>query len=55
MRAASRARRARAPGLRAGGERLAFCGGFDLDDPEVLVEAAAAANLRLDGASRGRG
>src|SRR4051794_5937378 len=23
--------------------RLAFCGGFDLDDPEVLAEAAAAA------------
>jgi 2-hydroxychromene-2-carboxylate isomerase len=29
--------------------RLAFCGGFDLDDPDVLIEAAAAANLRLDG------
>jgi 2-hydroxychromene-2-carboxylate isomerase len=28
--------------------RLAFCGGFDLDDPEVLVEAAAAAGLGLD-------
>ena len=25
--------------------RLAFCGGFDLDDPEILVEAAAAAGL----------
>ncbi|MDP9401492.1 MAG: DsbA family protein, partial [Actinomycetota bacterium] len=25
--------------------RLAFCGGFDLDDPEVLLEAAAAAGL----------
>jgi 2-hydroxychromene-2-carboxylate isomerase len=29
--------------------RLAFCGGFDLDDPEVLAEAAAAADLALDG------
>jgi 2-hydroxychromene-2-carboxylate isomerase len=27
--------------------RLAFCGGFDLDDPEVLAEAAAAADLGL--------
>ena len=27
--------------------RLAFCGGFDLDDPEVLAEAAAAAGLEL--------
>ena len=25
--------------------RLAFCGGFDLDDPEILAEAAAAAGL----------
>jgi 2-hydroxychromene-2-carboxylate isomerase len=28
--------------------RLAFCGGFDLDDPEVLAEAAAAAAMPLD-------
>jgi len=28
--------------------RLAFCGGFDLDDPEILAEAAAAAYLPLD-------
>jgi 2-hydroxychromene-2-carboxylate isomerase len=28
--------------------RLAFCGGFDLDDPEILAEAAAAAGLSLD-------
>lgn len=28
--------------------RLAFCGGFELDHPEVLAEAAAAANLGLD-------
>jgi 2-hydroxychromene-2-carboxylate isomerase len=25
--------------------RLAFCGGFDLDDPEILAEAAAAAGI----------
>jgi 2-hydroxychromene-2-carboxylate isomerase len=30
--------------------RLAFCGGFDLDDPEILAEAAAAAGLALDDA-----
>jgi 2-hydroxychromene-2-carboxylate isomerase len=28
--------------------RLAFCGGFDLEDPEVLAEAAAAAGLALE-------
>jgi len=28
--------------------RLTFCGGFDLDDPEVLAEAVAAAGLQLD-------
>jgi 2-hydroxychromene-2-carboxylate isomerase len=27
--------------------RLAFCGGFDLDDPETLAEAAAAAGVPL--------
>jgi 2-hydroxychromene-2-carboxylate isomerase len=27
--------------------RLAFCGGFDLDDPEILAEAAAAAGVPL--------
>jgi 2-hydroxychromene-2-carboxylate isomerase len=27
--------------------RLAFCGGYELDDPEILAEAAAAAGLRL--------
>ena len=29
--------------------RLAFCGGFDLDDPETLAEAAAAAGLGMEG------
>jgi 2-hydroxychromene-2-carboxylate isomerase len=28
--------------------RLAFCGGFDLDDPEILAEAAAAAGVGLE-------
>ena len=28
--------------------RLAFCGGFDLDDPETLAEAAAAAGVVLE-------
>ncbi len=28
--------------------RLAYCGGFDLEDPEVLAEAAAAAGLGLE-------
>ncbi len=36
-----------APFVLAAG-RLAFCGGFDLGDPEVLAEAAAAATLPLD-------
>ena len=38
--------------------RLAFCGGFDLDDPEILAEAAAAAGLTLEDcfeAARDRG
>ena len=36
-----------APFVLAAG-RLAFCGGFDLDDPETLAEASAAAGLPLD-------
>ena len=28
--------------------RLAFCGGFDIDDPEILSEAAASAGIGLD-------
>lgn len=30
--------------------RLAFCGGYDLDDPEILAEAAAAAGVALEDA-----
>ena len=35
--------------------RLAFCGGFDLDDPEILFEAAAAAGLVLEDCLRAAG
>ena len=35
--------------------RLAFCGGFDIDDPEILAEAAAAAGIGLDDALRAAG
>jgi 2-hydroxychromene-2-carboxylate isomerase len=35
--------------------RLAFCGGFDLDDPEILAEAAAAAGIPLDACLRAAG
>jgi 2-hydroxychromene-2-carboxylate isomerase len=48
-----RAMRAAAHGIRLGAGarfalaagRLAFCGGFDLEDPEILGEAAAAAGI----------
>jgi 2-hydroxychromene-2-carboxylate isomerase len=29
--------------------RLAFCGGFDVDDPDILAEASAASGLPLEG------
>jgi len=35
--------------------RLAFCGGFDLDDPEILAEAAAAAGIGMAGCLRAMG
>jgi 2-hydroxychromene-2-carboxylate isomerase len=35
--------------------RLAFCGGFDLDDPEILFEAAGAAGLVLEDCLRAAG
>jgi 2-hydroxychromene-2-carboxylate isomerase len=44
---------AQAAGIGAGARfalaalRLAFCGGFDLEDPEILAEAAAAAGIQL--------
>jgi 2-hydroxychromene-2-carboxylate isomerase len=49
MRAASYAAdQGRASAFVLAASRLAFCGGFDLEDPEVLAEAAAAATLGLD-------
>ena len=49
MRAASFAiEYGRGPAFILAAGRLAFCGGFDLDDPEVLAEAAAAAGVPLD-------
>jgi len=35
--------------------RLAFCGGFDIDDPEILAEAAAVAGIGLDDALQAAG
>jgi len=59
MRVASfAAERGQAPAFVLAASRLAFCGGFDLDDPEILAEAAAAAALPLDDclrAARDRG
>ncbi len=56
MRVAARAaERGRAAPFVLAASRLAYCGGFDLDDPEVLAEAAAAANLGLDDALRAAG
>jgi 2-hydroxychromene-2-carboxylate isomerase len=49
LRAAARASQLGAgPRFALAAARLAFCGGFDLEDPEVLAEAAAAAGLTLD-------
>lgn len=45
--AALAARRGRAASFVLAATRLAFCGGFALDDPECLAEAAAAAGLSL--------
>jgi 2-hydroxychromene-2-carboxylate isomerase len=46
--AALAAERGRAAPFVLAATRLAFCGGYDLDDPEALAEAAAAAGLALD-------
>lgn len=35
--------------------RLAFCGGFDIDDPEILAEASAAAGIGLEDALQAAG
>lgn len=39
-----------APGFAIAAGRLAFCGGFDLEDPDIIAEAAAAAGMDVDGA-----
>ena len=46
--AALAAEMGRAAAFTLAATRLAFCGGFDLGDPEVLAEAAAAASIPLD-------
>lgn len=49
MRVAAQAvREGRAGAFALAAARLAFCGGFDLDEPEILAEAAAAAGISLD-------
>jgi 2-hydroxychromene-2-carboxylate isomerase len=42
------AERGRAAPFVLAASRLAFCGGYDLDEPEALAEAAAAAGLGLE-------
>ncbi len=37
----------RGAGFVLAASRLAFCGGFDIDEPEILAEAAAAAGIGL--------
>ena len=50
MRAASyAAERGRGAAFVLAAVRLAFCGGFDLEDPEILAEAAAAADIGMKG------
>jgi 2-hydroxychromene-2-carboxylate isomerase len=53
--AACAARASRAAEFVLAATRLAFCGGFDLEDPAVLAEAAAAAGLELGAALRAAG
>jgi len=49
MRAAAyAAARGRGPAFAIAIGRLAFCGGFDVEDPRMLAEAAAAAGLDVD-------
>jgi 2-hydroxychromene-2-carboxylate isomerase len=45
--AALAAERGRAAPFVLAASRLTFCGGYDVDDPEILAEAAAAADLGL--------
>jgi 2-hydroxychromene-2-carboxylate isomerase len=46
--AAFAAEAGRGAGFVLAATRLAFCGGFDLEDPEILAEAAAAAGIVLE-------
>ena len=56
MRVASlAAERGRAAPFVLAASRLTFCGGYDLDDPEALAEAAAAAGLGLEDALKAAG
>lgn len=53
--AALAAERGRGAAFVLAASRLAFCGGFDVDDPEILAEAAAAAGIGLGEALRAAG
>jgi 2-hydroxychromene-2-carboxylate isomerase len=53
--AALAAERGRAAPYVLAASRLAFCGGYDVDDPEILAEAAAAAGLGLEECLRAAG
>lgn len=53
--AAFAAERGQASTFVVAASRLAFCGGFDVDDPEILAEAAAVAALPLDECLRAAG
>lgn len=56
MRAASfAAERGRGASFVLAAGRLAFCGGFDLEDPEILAEAAAAAGIGMTGCLKAMG
>lgn len=56
MRAATHAVEAgRADAFALAASRLAYCGGFDVEDPEVLAEAAAAAGIGLAECMRAAG
>jgi 2-hydroxychromene-2-carboxylate isomerase len=56
MRAASLAsERGRGGAFMLAAGRLAFCGGFDLEDPEILAEAAAAAGIGMTGCLKAMG
>jgi 2-hydroxychromene-2-carboxylate isomerase len=46
--AALAASRSRGAAFTLAATRLAYCGGFDHEDPEIIAEAAAAAGLSLD-------